>query len=847
MILLASIARFAILGTAIGYLALLLTSTPCQALEKVPRWHQLETVTFRHVSTEHGLPVGPVLAVSEDKRGLIWIASAGGLYRWDGHHARRFRTEDTRVHEDLHTLARAPDDSLWLGGSVGVTRLDPVTGEVTPLESGEDLGAVVNIAFDQKRQQAWLSREGGISRLDLADGSATSAFQSVPDRVFQIRITEDGSVWAATEAGLLRRRADTPVDSFEPVALPGVAIDVRIASLAVANDGALYVGSARDGLFRIGNDGDITRPYSERFSGEWIYALAEIRPGVLWLGTYGQGVIELSQSGGWRSIRENRLIRESLASDKIWSINKDSAGRIWLGTVRGISVHDPTQTAIRHVFGDTGSDSVIRDIMVRSVFEDDQGQIWLGLDQSGVDIIDPTKGRVTEFDADSEKPRSHLPRGATEAIASLDQGHHLIGSNWGLYEARNGQLQRIDAEGLPERQYVGVLAVDTRGVLAGGTNGLWRLQHDNGRWRARRVEAALSDQRVSSLLSLPDGSTVVGTWAGVNWLDENDRLIAQTLQPGPDSPFANGFVSSLRLGPDQRLWIASDAGLYRIDAADAEHSMVRLTAEDGLPGNTIRALEFDHLGRAWVATTKGLAVIDTNDLSVAIAATPAEGMTAPFFRNASTHTSAGELVFGGDGGITVVAPDQWRSEPIYGPVATVNVMVDDQRLLDESLGRTATDPVIMPAGSTRLAVEFASLTYAIAPPSRYRYRLHGFDPDWRHTDKEHRTASYTTLTPGKYRLEVQSENGLGGWSESGQTLHIQVLPTWYQHRLSRLLGLLLIACLLYGLFRWRTYHLHQHQHQLETLVAQRTRELEATTATLHQKSQALERASVTTP
>ncbi|QOC21807.1 hypothetical protein IC757_12285 [Wenzhouxiangella sp. AB-CW3] len=46
----------------------------------------------------------------------------------------------------------------------------------------------------------------------------------------------------------------------------------------------------------------------------------------------------------------------------------------------------------------------------------------------------------------------------------------------------------------------------------------------------------------------------------------------------------------------------------------------------------------------------------------------------------------------------------------------------------------------MPAGSTRLAVEFASLTYAISSPSRYRYRLHGFDPDWRHTDQEYRMA-----------------------------------------------------------------------------------------------------------
>ncbi|QOC21806.1 hypothetical protein IC757_12280 [Wenzhouxiangella sp. AB-CW3] len=133
--------------------------------------------------------------------------------------------------------------------------------------------------------------------MNLSDGSAEVAYDSEPGRVFEISMTGDGSVWAATETGLLHRRTDTPAEDFELVTLPGVDKNERMASLAITNDGALYVGTAREGLFRIDREGEITRRHVECFSGEWVYSLAEIRPGVLWLGTYGQGLIEISESG----------------------------------------------------------------------------------------------------------------------------------------------------------------------------------------------------------------------------------------------------------------------------------------------------------------------------------------------------------------------------------------------------------------------------------------------------------------------------------------------------------------------------------------------------------------------
>jgi len=57
----------------------------------------------------------------------------------------------------------------------------------------------------------------------------------------------------------------------------------------------------------------------------------------------------------------------------------------------------------------------------------------------------------------------------------------------------------------------------------------------------------------------------------------------------------------------------------------------------------------------------------------------------------------------------------------------------------------------------------------------FRYRLLGFDPQWSQASTRH-FATYTNLTPGKYRFEVIAANEDGMWNETLDTLAFTLAP-----------------------------------------------------------------------
>ena len=83
---------------------------------------------------------------------------------------------------------------------------------------------------------------------------------------------------------------------------------------------------------------------------------------------------------------------------------------------------------------------------------------------------------------------------------------------------------------------------------------------------------------------------------------------------------------------------------------------------------------------------------------------------------------------------------------------------------------------------------------------RFRYRLEGSDQDWMETGSV-RTAGFTTLPPGKYRLLVSARDDGGPWNTQPAALSIEQLPYLHQTLLFKLLlaaGFAAFGALLYS-------------------------------------------------
>jgi ligand-binding sensor domain-containing protein len=92
---------------------------------------------------------------------------------------------------------------------------------------------------------------------------------------------------------------------------------------------------------------------------------------------------------------------------------------------------------------------------------------------------------------------------------------------------------------------------------------------------------------------------------------------------------------------------------------------------------------------------------------------------------------------------------------------------------------------------------FVGLNYSAPERVRYKYRLIGFGDTWSN-ETDVREAIFTNLDPGKYTFELLACNEDGYWTENPATYSFEIVPAWWQ-RLSVQIG---FALFLAGILTW---------------------------------------------
>jgi signal transduction histidine kinase len=134
-------------------------------------------------------------------------------------------------------------------------------------------------------------------------------------------------------------------------------------------------------------------------------------------------------------------------------------------------------------------------------------------------------------------------------------------------------------------------------------------------------------------------------------------------------------------------------------------------------------------------------------------------------------------------------------------------------------------PVDLAAGATlpprTSHVQFAFTALALTDPMRvrFRYRLDGFDRAWIDAGGN-RQASYTNLSPGQYRFQVEASNNDGLWSEPGTTWNFSVTPTFYQTKAFYVAIVLASTLTIWGLWWMRVRRVRR---QFALVLAERVR------------------------
>jgi len=780
-------------------------------------------------------------AMAQDRDGFIWLGTQSGVVRWDGHRARAY-VADTAAGgglPDSYVRSMLVDrtGTLWVGTkSGGLARHEAATDSFSPLRDPERLVGK-DIAALAERQPAgiWIASNRGLAWLEPTSGRITP--DQLPPAIGALQcllVTRDGTLWIGSDRGLWSRRAGSAEFTAIPIDGAGGLGHASVLRLLEDRTGRLWVGTRLQGVFIVapGANAAARLPGGDaNLAGDTVYALADAGNAEVWIGTYGDGVVRVDlESGAQRRERHDPARSASLLDDDVGALMKGRDGVVWVASAYGLSTCDTRYDGVATLAG--GAGRIIRDANVPAVMAGADGSVFLATGSHGLEILPAAGGAPRLLLPDPGRPETSLPRARVISLAPAPDGGAWVGTQGGLYlsSADGSRVRRIDVPGRGASGDVWALAADGPTLWVGGSDGLWALDaSDPGNVKTlRHLGEELHAAQVRALAFGPRGELWIGTNGHVFRLDRgHDELRELGVDPADDHALPGGLVSGLLVDKTGRLWVATLGHGVQVQAGHSpggEPTFRRLTVADGLPNDGVDALVADASGQVWASTDDGLARIDPGTLSIqSLRAAQGAGVTT-FWTGAAAATPDGRLLFGGEGGLLLVDPGRLAHAAgrLAPPVVT-----------DANLGGRAftggqlslAEEASVPASAPRVQVEFASLAYGEQDFLRYAYRLQGFDDDWNQTSSRSRTASYTRLPPGHYRLGLRVARPGGAWSDARE-IAFRVEPRWYERTQVHGAAILAAMALAWRLHRWRVGLAARRQASLEREVRQRTSELE---------------------
>jgi signal transduction histidine kinase/ligand-binding sensor domain-containing protein len=743
-------------------------------------------------STEAGLPQNSVHQILQSRDGYLWLATEGGVVRYDGMSFKTFsnETDPSFTSNDVTSLAEDRDGNLWFGTADGL--VEDVRGHLQrfSLSDGMPTSSVLSLALANDGALLVLTGGGLVSY----DNAHFKAIQSQPSSIDRLQPEEDGSVVLVTSGGLLRFKDGaiqrlTFAESLLPNSvLRGVSHNQIGAIWLWSDHEVLATFQGKQTSWRIGHD----------LPGARIQSLFLDRRGVAWIGT-NRGLVTAVPSS------QQPIPVSALGANSILSIMQDAEGNLWIGTeTSGLHALRPRKFR---------EEPVLADDEVSTVVQASDGSMWIGTRDDGLRRL-----RLTAYGSKLDQPvRSDAL--TSPVILSLAPGSHgdvWAGTPDGLTHVEtSGRATRYtSSDGLPDDLVRSLLAARDGSLWIGTRRGLAHLQ--SGHFDLKTQANGLGGDLIGTLFE-SDNDLWIGTLSGLS-----------LLRDGGFTNFKQGdglgskLVTSITEDDAHRLWVSTrDSGLFLFDG----HRFLAILPK-GMP-QEILSIVADRQGSLWLRGQHG--VVSGSAAELAQCATqltcqptldvygvedrmPSEELV-PNGSPSAWRTSNGELWFATRKGVAIADPASLHVNVVPPPVVIERFLADNNTL------PLSSELQSLPSKYARYTFEFAGLSYTVPSKVLYRFKLEGFDRDWSDPTTR-RNASYTNLPPGTYTFRVQAANDDGLWNNIGAQVQFRILPQLYR-RWWFLLGVFLtLAAFSILLYRLRVKRLHQ---RFDAVLAERNR------------------------
>jgi signal transduction histidine kinase/ligand-binding sensor domain-containing protein len=838
---------------------------------------------FENISTNAGLSQSNVMCIFQDSRGFMWFGTRDGLNKYDGYKFTVYKNdlsnENTLSHNTIQAIEEDADGNIWIGTwGGGVNKFDWKKDKfyrynytkTSPNGLGDHR---VNRIYRDRNGNLWVGTEGrGMSIYDKKgdrfipfvhdESNPNSLANNIVRDIVEDR---DGNLWLATGGGLDKFTPSTKTFihfSHNP-AVPGSLVGNDLAKLHIDRHFRLWIGTRSEGLDRMdpatGNFIHYKKGGAGELQSNGIKALAEDDAGRFWVGTENGGLSIFNEANeNFETYLKDEVDFAGLNSNSIWSLLCDSKGNMWVGTFSGgINLYSRDASKFTH-YRHTSMPFSLSHNNVLSIFEDSDNDLWVGTDGGGINLFDRSTGTFTRY-MNNQADTNSL---SGDYVLDLYEDHekNLWIGTWAdgvtVFNKRTKKFKRFkfnpnNPKGISSPNVWTIFEDSDKNIWLGTYSaGVSRYDRASGEFVHYQHDAndptSLSTNTINVIFEDSRRNLWVGTnGTGLDMFDRKTQRFSHYPASGNKNGLTNNDVFCMAEDNAGNLWVGTSMGLNKMER---NGKFTAFYTRDGLPSNTILGILVDKKGLLWISTFNGLSKFNPATKTFTNFNTNDGLQSREFKMNSCFLSRSGKMYFGGVNGFNEFSPESLREKKYDPPLVFTDFLVfnkqvpigdDEHSILKESISNTK--EITLSHDQSVITFEFASLNYAVEEKKQYAYFLEGFDVEWNNVGTKH-SATYTNLNPGEYTFKVRKLNNEGQWSLAVASIHLTITPPYWLTWWFRIAVVVLVLAIVLLVYRLRVRAIKAQGVRLQTLVNEKTGQLQRLTQEEHNARREAEKA-----
>lgn len=250
---------------------------------------------FRHFTDSEGLSNSFIYDISEDHKGYMWLASAAGLFKYDGYNFVNF-TKANGLAESFVRTIHIEDTTIFLGHNNGCLSIGDLQGEFKSIVYDDTMrSAIINI-FHYNKYLILVTENEGVHVFDPANEKIISNVEKSKQLGLHIfsAFLEGNQLLIGGESSLTSLNLDYLIKGTHKTTLLK-EFNSPVLAIQPKNQEQIFLSIQDDGIVEFTRKNRIIETLlpTEKFGGVPAVHLSMDETKGLWISTYGDGVFKM--------------------------------------------------------------------------------------------------------------------------------------------------------------------------------------------------------------------------------------------------------------------------------------------------------------------------------------------------------------------------------------------------------------------------------------------------------------------------------------------------------------------------------------------------------------------------